>query len=174
MRARVLIVMLAVSTLLVGLAPSAQATTYEQRLALASAWTQADSSSQAAWDAARLDQTAWADYAFDWSTDYCTASPDRPLGFDFQLSCERHDFGYRNFKGLNAFQEHKTHIDSAFYFDMKRVCAEYSRAIRTTCNAVAWTYYEAVRIFGSVSVSERRLDQIARFNGHPELIALSR
>lgn len=174
MRIRVLTVMLAVSTSLVALAPSAQAATHEQRVALAVAWTQADSPSHAAWDAARLDQAPWADYGFDWSTDHCTASPDQPLGFDFALSCWRHDFGYRNFKQLSAFQEHKAHIDAAFYFDMKQICAQYSRVLRKTCQAVAWTYYEAVRLFGSISVSKERLERIARYTGHPELSELTR
>ena len=47
-------------------------------------------------------------YGFDWSTDYCSASPDQPLGFDFRLSCWRHDFGYRNYKAVGAFPANKS------------------------------------------------------------------
>ncbi|EAU35385.1 hypothetical protein ATEG_03583 [Aspergillus terreus NIH2624] len=34
---------------------------------------------------------------FDWSSDDCTMAPDMPAGFNFEPSCRRHDFGYRNF-----------------------------------------------------------------------------
>lgn len=172
MRIRVLTIMLALSTSIVGLAPSAHAATIEERVAVAATWTQPDSSSRAAWDAARADQAAWSDYAFDWSTDYCSNSPNRPLGFDFTLSCARHDFGYRNFKQFNAFSENKGRIDDAFYFDMKQACDGYFDW--KTCYAVAWTYYQAVHVFGSVSVSKEQLDQIAQRNGHPELNELTR
>ena len=39
----------------------------------------------------------------DWSSDGCSSSPDNPLGFDFENSCYRHDFGYRNTKAQSRF-----------------------------------------------------------------------
>jgi phospholipase A2-like protein len=51
-----------------------------------------------AWNSARQNQSAWSAYAFDWSTDYCSSSPDQPLGFDFRIPCWHHDFGYRNYR----------------------------------------------------------------------------
>lgn len=41
----------------------------------------------------------------DWSSDGCSSSPDNPLGFNFENSCYRHDFGYRNFKAQSRFTD---------------------------------------------------------------------
>ncbi|MFJ8922658.1 phospholipase [Streptomyces sp. NPDC102415] len=113
-----------------------------------SSWTQTSASSYNAWNSARNNQGAWAAYGFDWSTDYCSTSPDNPFGFPFQTACARHDFGYRNYKAAGTFPANKSRIDSAFYEDLKRVCAAYSGAKLTSCNSTAWTYYHAVDIFG--------------------------
>ncbi|MEV1048835.1 phospholipase [Streptomyces sp. NPDC049916] len=113
-----------------------------------SSWTQTSASSFNAWSAARNNQGAWAAYGFDWSTDYCSSSPDNPFGFPFKNSCARHDFGYRNYKAAGAFPANKDRVDSAFHEDLKRVCAAYSGAKRTSCDSTAWTYYQAVRAFG--------------------------
>ncbi|MFJ4628552.1 phospholipase [Streptomyces sp. NPDC088847] len=113
-----------------------------------SGWTQTSASSYNLWAAARANQAAWSAYAFDWTTDYCSDSPDNPFGFPFATSCARHDFGYRNYKAANAFDANKSRLDSAFYEDLKRVCAGYSGATATTCNSTAWTYYQAVKVFG--------------------------
>ncbi|GEC06568.1 hypothetical protein SSP24_42230 [Streptomyces spinoverrucosus] len=111
-------------------------------------WTQTSASSYSAWAAARANQGAWSAYAFDWSTDYCSSSPDNPFGFPFAMSCARHDFGYRNYKAAGTFSANKSRLDSAFYEDLKRVCNNYSGATKTACNSTAWTYYQAVRAFG--------------------------
>jgi hypothetical protein len=114
-----------------------------------SSWTQTSASSYNAWLSARNNQGAWSAYAFDWSTDYCSTSPDNPLGFPFKLSCARHDFGYRNYKAAGTFSANKSRLDSALYADLKRVCATYSGATKTACDSTAWTYYHAVDILGS-------------------------
>ncbi|WP_030815246.1 phospholipase [Streptomyces sp. NRRL F-2799] len=113
-----------------------------------SSWTQTTVTSYNSWLAARNNQGAWAAYGFDWSTDYCSSSPDNPFGFPFQTACARHDFGYRNYKAAGTFSANKSRIDSAFYEDLKRVCNNYSGATKTSCNSTAWTYYHAVDIFG--------------------------
>ncbi|WNI25609.1 phospholipase [Streptomyces sp. ITFR-16] len=113
-----------------------------------SSWTQTSASSYNAWNAARNNQGAWGTYGFDWSTDYCSTSPDNPFGFPFQTACARHDFGYRNYKAAGTFPANKARLDSALYADLKRVCSAYSGAKLTSCNATAWTYYHAVDIFG--------------------------
>ncbi|MFD3455538.1 phospholipase [Streptomyces sp. NPDC058691] len=113
-----------------------------------SSWTQTSASSYNAWQAARQNQGAWSAYAFDWSTDYCSTSPDNPFGFPFSNSCARHDFGYRNYKAAGTFSANKSRLDSAFYEDLKRICAGYSGATATACNGTAWTYYQAVKAFG--------------------------
>ncbi|AVH60583.1 MULTISPECIES: phospholipase [Streptomyces] len=113
-----------------------------------SSWTQTSASSYNLWAAARANQAAWSAYGFDWSTDYCSSSPDNPFGFPFSMSCARHDFGYRNYKAAGSFDANKSRLDSAFYEDLKRVCAVYSGGTKTACNSTAWTYYQAVRAFG--------------------------
>jgi hypothetical protein len=88
--------------------------------------------------------------SFDWSTDLCSWSPDRPLGFDFTRACRRHDFGYRNYKMLGAFNETvRLRVDNAFYSDMKAVCSRYSLLVRSACLGTASLYYQAVRDFGA-------------------------
>ncbi|MFD7629119.1 phospholipase [Streptomyces sp. NPDC059851] len=113
-----------------------------------SSWTQTSLSSYNAWATARANQGRWEAYGFDWSTDYCSSSPDNPFGFPFQTACARHDFGYRNYKAAGTFPANKSRIDDAFYADLKRVCAAYTGAKKTSCDGTAWTYYQAVRAFG--------------------------
>jgi hypothetical protein len=156
-----LLAAVAVIVAVLGFATPAHAATRTEKLQLATAWTQATAASQSGWNGARLDRSRWSGYGFDWSTDYCSSSPDQPLGFDFRLSCYRHDFGYRNFKRLNAFPPNKPRIDDAFYFDMKQVCLRYSWTPRQACLSTAWTYYQAVKKFGALLVSQSELDRIA-------------
>lgn len=113
-------------------------------------WTQVGPASHDAWAAARADRDRWEAYGFDWSTDYCTTSPDNPFGFPFTLACARHDFGYRNYRrsGADAFSAAKPRLDEAFHADLRRVCARYGTARRISCEGTAWTYYRAVRAFG--------------------------
>ncbi|MER5882778.1 phospholipase [Streptomyces sp. NPDC001941] len=114
-----------------------------------SSWTQTSAASYNAWAAARANPSAWSAYAFDWSTDYCSKSPDNPLGFPFKNACARHDFGYRNHKAAGIFPANKARIDSAFYEDLKRVCSGYGAVKKASCNGTAWTYYQAVKNLGS-------------------------
>ncbi|MEV7795009.1 phospholipase [Streptomyces sp. NPDC087512] len=137
---------LAVTTVLAG-AATAEAAPADKQQVLAS-WTQTSVTSYNAWTAARANQSAWSAYGFDWSTDYCSSSPDNPFGFPFSTSCARHDFGYRNYKAAGTFSTNKSRLDSAFYEDLKRVCARYSGATKSACDSTAWTYYQAVKAFG--------------------------
>jgi hypothetical protein len=151
-RRTVIVVVSVLALLLPG--GAALAATTADKLAVLSSWTQTTASSTNAWNAARLDRAPWADYNFDWSTDYCSQSPDKPLGFDFTLSCWHHDFGYRNYKDMSAFSENKSRLDSMFYADLKRKCATYSTLEQPACYSLAWTYYTAVSIFGSLGYVE--------------------
>ncbi|MEU2081061.1 phospholipase [Streptomyces albus] len=135
------------------------------KLQVLSSWTQTSASSYNAWNTARQNQGQWAAYGFDWSTDYCSSSPDNPFGFPFQTACARHDFGYRNYKAAGAFSANKARIDSAFYEDLKRVCSRYSGATRTACNSTAWTYYHAVDIFGLKGADRAAAPQTAAAGG---------
>ncbi|NES30594.1 phospholipase [Micromonospora terminaliae] len=152
--------------------PAAAAVSTEQKLAVLSSWTQTSASSYSAWNSARVNRAPWTEYGFDWSTDYCSSSPDNPLGFNFSLSCYRHDFGYRNHKAMGIFPANKSRLDSAFYADLKRVCATYNTVVRPACYSLAWTYYQAVSVFGSVAaVQQADLDRAARMKAQAERTA---
>lgn len=85
----------------------------------------------------------------DWSTDGCSMSPDKPLGYKFRTSCERHDFGYRNYKKQDRFsEENRKKVDDNFKADMYSACGT-----DVVCKGTADIYYYAVREFGGTSVS---------------------
>jgi hypothetical protein len=151
-----------------GLATPAAAVTRAEKLSLLSSWTQTSSSSYQAWNSGRLNKSAWSEYDLNWSTDYCSSSPDNPLGFNFKLSCYRHDFGYRNYKEMGVFSSHKDRLDSAFYEDLRRVCATYSVWVRPACYSLAWTYYQAVRAFGSPVITSEQLKAAAELKAAGE------
>ncbi|KAF8541173.1 prokaryotic phospholipase A2-domain-containing protein [Trichophaea hybrida] len=87
----------------------------------------------------------------DWSSDGCTDSPDSPGGFHFLHSCQRHDFGYRNYKKQQRFTDDNKHkIDDNFKKDMYDECHKYSVLKRDICKTFANTYYDAVRAVGNL------------------------
>jgi hypothetical protein len=147
--------------------PAAAATTAE-KLAVMSQFTQTSTASYNSWNAARQNQPAWASYQFDWSTDNCSTSPDQPLGFDFRLSCQRHDWGYRNYKAMNQFSANKGRLDDAFYQDLLRKCRQYNSIVRPACNSLAWTYYQAVRTFGNLVIRDADLARAADMKARAE------
>lgn len=165
MHARRLLTLLSCTVLAVGatlgVAGPASAATDAEKLAVMSRWTQTSASSQNAFLTAHANRGDWASYNFDWSTDLCSSSPDQPLGFDFRKSCLRHDFGYGNYKEMGRFPANKSRIDDAFYEDLKRKCATYNVFVRPACSSLAWTYYQAVRAFGGVFVSQADIDRAA-------------
>ncbi|MEV4412722.1 phospholipase [Catellatospora sp. NPDC049609] len=158
-RPRMLLAPLTALIAVLALASPAAAVTAAEKLAVMSSWSQTSVTSYNAWNSARQNQGAWAAYAFDWSTDYCSSSPDNPLGFDFKLACHRHDFNYRNYKAMGQFSANKARLDSAFYEDLKRKCATYNVVVRPACTSLAWTYYQAVKAFGSVAVSAADIER---------------
>ncbi|WP_433209103.1 phospholipase [Dactylosporangium sp. CS-047395] len=159
MKLRRLAVPLAALLLAVGVGTDAHAAVPTDKPAVMASWSQPTSASAAAWNSARQHQADWAAYAFDWTTDYCSSSPDQPLGFDFRLPCQRHDFGYRNYKAIGAFPANKSRIDDSFYYDLKAKCATYNAFVRPACTSLAWTYYQAVAAFGSVQLSAAAMDK---------------
>jgi hypothetical protein len=154
--------------LALAVAAPASAITIDQKLSVMSDWSQPTTASYNSWNAARQNQGAWTAYGFDWSTDYCSDSPDQPLGFDFRIPCWRHDFGYRNYKAVGQFPANKDRIDSYFYVDLKAKCATYNVFTRPACYSLAWTYYEAVHEFGSLVVSQSALDKAAALKASGE------
>ncbi|MFH8519071.1 phospholipase [Streptomyces gelaticus] len=135
-------------TLGIGVAAAPASAVPADKPQLLSRWTQTDAGSYSAWVSANGNQGAWTAYQFNWSTDYCSTSPDNPFGFSFKTACARHDFGYRNYKEAGAFAANKARLDSAFYADLKRVCAQYDGAKKTACDGTAWTYHQAVDKLG--------------------------
>jgi len=117
------------------------------------ALTQPEAASFSGWRYTRIQAKAGQDmYRFNWSTDYCTNLKDKPGGFDFRLSCARHDFGYRNYKeliGKKAFKgsAHERRVDRAFLYDMRQQCMKQPGKTgeqRAKCLTVALAYYNRV------------------------------
>lgn len=106
----------------------------------------------------------------NWTNDGCSV-PDKVLvlgglgvvlklyGKVFEHSCDRHDFGYRNFGSntstpgthpkFSPTRATKNKIDSRFYSNMKIQCDQkyggiVKAPLREACKAAAKTFYEAV------------------------------
>ena len=62
-------------------------------------------------------------------------------------SCQRHDFGYRNYKAQSRFTDsNKLRIDNNLKSDLYNQCA--TESLTEVCDATADVYYAAVRAFG--------------------------
>jgi Prokaryotic phospholipase A2 len=89
----------------------------------------------------------------DWSSDGCSKSPDKPRGYNFLPSCQRHDFGYRNYKRQGAFNSStKKSIDDNFHKDLYKYCDQFEGGSAwkgVECRRIADVYYEAVKKVGS-------------------------
>ncbi|WP_214110973.1 phospholipase [Acrocarpospora catenulata] len=92
----------------------------------------------------------------DWTSDGCSSplpNGNKPGGFNFLPSCQRHDFGYRNYKKQGRFTEYnRGQIDNKFRSDMYNYCGQYSglkAALGVACRRYADAYYAAVRNFGA-------------------------
>ncbi|WP_229067971.1 phospholipase [Actinoplanes sp. DH11] len=120
----------------------------DDRAGLLLRWTQPTAASFAAWNAARQDQERWAAYGFDWSTDRCSHAPENPFGFRFGTACRHHDFGYRNYRALGTFDKHRKRLDEVFRADLRRVCDSHRLAAQPPCNALAFLYFQSVRLLG--------------------------
>ncbi|ETS81250.1 hypothetical protein PFICI_06252 [Pestalotiopsis fici W106-1] len=84
----------------------------------------------------------------DWTSDGCTDSPDNPLGFPYEPACNRHDFGYTNYREQSRFTvSAKASIDSNFKDDLYYQC-EVNGSFESICEALADVYYAAVVEFG--------------------------
>lgn len=70
---------------------------------------------------------------------------------------------------MGRFSANKARLDDAFYADLKRVCATYNAAVRPACTSLAWTYYQAVKAFGSLAaVQQADIDRAARMKADAE------
>ncbi len=80
------------------------------------------------------------------SADACTLAPDHPWNFDFKRSCQRHDFGYKNYRDQKRFcAAGRNKIDDQFNRDLRSYCASRSWWKRPLCYTTAATYVAGVR-----------------------------
>jgi RHS repeat-associated protein len=113
------------------------------------------------WTYARNGENCWwavrAPYKLIWSSDGCSSpAPWQVLPWwaghaRFYYPCERHDFGYRNYKAQYRFNLSSKHrIDDRFYYGMLTVCDSEVRnwVYNEACAQVAARYYNAVWYFG--------------------------
>ena len=87
----------------------------------------------------------------DWTTDGCSAPIVGSEGrsFNFRTACDRHDFGYRNFKNLGIFDTStRTLIDEQLHRDMNRSCDSQRRTFKVRCIAWSEVFYTMVRAAG--------------------------
>ncbi len=87
----------------------------------------------------------------DWTTDGCSAPIVGSEGrsFNFRTACDRHDFGYRNFKNLGLFDTStRTLIDEQLHRDMNRSCDSQRRTFKVRCIAWSEVFYTMVRAAG--------------------------
>ncbi|KAI9103024.1 phospholipase A2 domain-containing protein [Phlyctochytrium arcticum] len=82
-------------------------------------------------------------YSLIFATDGCDKSPDAFENFDFGPACARHDFGYDNYKAIDALGPNKDRLDLMLYHDLREICGD-----SAACNAVAIVYYKAVQVGG--------------------------
>ena len=86
-----------------------------------------------------------------WTDDGCSNSPDRPSGFNFLHSCQRHDFGYRNYKKQGRFTHgNRKNIDDKLKSDLYAECNKHDLIKRAVCKRIADIYYHTVRTFGGL------------------------
>ncbi|MFF8288926.1 phospholipase [Streptomyces sp. NPDC016309] len=133
----------------------AAAVTRQQKLNRLKHLTEASQDALGDWtvDRDKWRRTGSNRYGFNWNTDGCSGASDNPGGFHFWSACARHDFGYRNYKGLNAFSAgNKKRVDKTFLYDMNNTCdhqwGPYTQAQRKACKRVAKKYYDAVVALG--------------------------
>ena len=87
----------------------------------------------------------------DWTTDGCSAPIVGSEGrsFNFRTACDRHDFGYRNFKALGLFATStRTLIDEQLHRDMNTSCDSERRTLKVRCIAWSEIFYTMVRAAG--------------------------
>ncbi|KAI1846912.1 hypothetical protein JX266_007133 [Neoarthrinium moseri] len=86
--------------------------------------------------------------SLDWESDGCTSSPDNPLGFPYVPACNRHDFGYNNYRLQSRFTvSAKDAIDTNFKDDLYYQCDVYGRSV-SICKVLADVYHAFVVEFG--------------------------
>jgi hypothetical protein len=77
----------------------------------------------------------------------CSWGHDHPWDFDFKYSCQRHDFGYKNYRDQNRFCEAgRKKIDDQFSRDLRSYCAGRKWWKRPLCYTTAAGYIAGVTV----------------------------
>lgn len=93
----------------------------------------------------------------EWDSDDCSAPivGSTGLSYDFTHPCHRHDFGYRNYKRLEAEtavdtwnEVSKLSTDDQLLADAREHCSGRPWYLKNQCLAWAQVFYLAVRAFG--------------------------
>jgi hypothetical protein len=87
----------------------------------------------------------------NWTSDGCSAPIVGSQGrsFNFRAACDRHDFGYRNFKALAIFDTSTRRlIDEQLHRDMNAYCSSQRRTFKVRCIAWSEIFYKMVRAAG--------------------------
>jgi hypothetical protein len=87
--------------------------------------------------------------------------PGQPARIPFSNSCVRHDFGYRNYKAIGAFAANKSRARQRVPRRPQAGVRAATLVTAAACYSLAWTYYNAVRVLGSVVVSDKDVDRVA-------------
>lgn len=152
---RALVAISLTALVMAGPAPASQAKGYS-RTAKTDRANQVLALSLAKFTRLRKSSHTGIDGTLEWSADGCSA-PKAFAGYSmlFEKSCNRHDFGYRNFgngwaKGLalTSTPAKKDAIDKRFLGDMRRQCNANSN-----CLTAAQAYYGAVRKAGQAQTA---------------------
>ncbi|CAG9950678.1 unnamed protein product [Clonostachys rosea f. rosea IK726] len=81
--------------------------------------------------------------SLNWTSDGCTNAPANPFNFDFTPGCQRHDFGYANYRKQGRFEIHgKRRIDEQLLVDLRNQCKKATHVwSKVGCEGLAEAYF---------------------------------
>jgi hypothetical protein len=122
----------------------ATATVKLYKLTMLMALTQPTTSSWNNWYYAKTHGGApYQDYNFNWSSDNCSGPP-KDFEDSFRIACQRHDFGFRNYKAMALCARVRESLNYTFWVDMRRICGRFSGLKQFYCARWADVYYFGV------------------------------
>lgn len=91
-----------------------------------------------------------------WTDDGCSSASSTPFDLPFLQACQRHDFGYDNYKTQDRFSEdNRKKLDENFKADLGTICAAVDdNDKKLLCEQTREVYYMAVRQFGNVDMTK--------------------
>ncbi|CAI6085176.1 unnamed protein product [Clonostachys chloroleuca] len=81
--------------------------------------------------------------SLNWTSDGCTTAPANPFNFDFTPGCQRHDFGYANYRKQGRFNiRGKKRVDEQLLVDLRNQCKKVSHVwSKLGCEGLAEAYF---------------------------------